>query len=48
MGLHQLLIDKKAEQLKHVSEVWSKLRYENYHLKIELTKISDFAKGRLR
>lgn len=33
MHLHQLLIDRKNEQLQFLTETWSKLRYQNYAMK---------------
>jgi hypothetical protein len=42
MHLHQLLIDRKNEQLQFLTETWSKLRYENYAMKAELTRICDY------
>lgn len=46
--LHELLVEKKNEQIRHVQGVWQKMRYEYSALAAELMKIKIYMVEQVR
>jgi hypothetical protein len=47
-GLHELLVQKKTEQVKHIQQTWSRVKYEYSAYAREFEKINVYAIERVR